>query len=100
MAVRRELEVVAQVEPRAANDGDTAEARVVSALTQNVRDPLVAPERRNFLVEVCEEPVEVCVDAGPGNASLAVAERAPVGGDPVALRVAQHLAPIEPVQTI
>jgi SH3-like domain-containing protein len=44
MAEGEPLEVVAQVEAGSADDGDGAEAGVVGAFADDVRDALVAPE--------------------------------------------------------
>src|SRR5690348_13452483 len=101
VAERGELEVVAEVEPGPADDGDRAEAGVDRTLAYHVADPLVPPEQGDLVVEVPEQHVEVRVRAAlPGAEPSAVAEHPAIGGDAVVLRVAQHVPAVELVEPV
>ena len=99
VAERQPFQVVAQVQPSAADDGDRPEARVIGTLPDHVGDPFVTPEQRHLMHEMAEQAVEVGVrTAADWNRRGAIIEQAPVGREAVALCIAQHLTPIELVQ--
>src|SRR5580698_5167729 len=99
MAERQPLEVVAQVEPGAPHDGDRAEARIVSAFADHVRNALVSPEQSDLVNEMGEELVIVGVCAGTGrNRCTAVSEDSLVGREAIVLGIPQHIAAIELIQ--
>src|SRR6266511_3603036 len=96
MTERGELEVVPQIQSGAPDDGDGAEARIVSALADHVRDALVAPEESHLIDEVREEIMEIGVGSrAGGHGAAAVTEHAAVGRQPIAVRIAQHFTPVE-----
>jgi hypothetical protein len=67
----------------------------------DVGDPLVPPEQRDLVGEVRVQAVEVGVGPRPGgHGRPAIPEGPAIGGQPVPLGVAQHLAPVELVQRV
>ena len=50
-----------QIKARAPDDGDGPEARIISALADDVGNPLVAPEQGDLMNEMSEEFVEIGV---------------------------------------
>src|SRR5262245_57561749 len=99
MAERKPLQIVAQIEPGAADDGDRAKAWIIGALANDIRNALVAPEQRDLMDEMGKQLVEIGVWPGARRHRYsAVIENPTIGRQPVALRVAQHLAPVELIE--
>src|SRR4030095_2827835 len=99
VAVRRELQVVAKIEPSPANDGYAAEARIIGALAHNVADALVPPEDRDLIDEMAEQAVEIEIRACfRWKLRTAVTEGSAVSEEGIPQRVAKHVATIELVQ--
>src|SRR4029077_8594341 len=96
MAEGGELQVVPQIQPGTAHDGDAAEAGIVGALAHHVADPFVAPEQRDLVYEMTKLVVEIHVwSRALWNRGIAVTECTTIGHQPIVERIAQHIATVE-----
>jgi hypothetical protein len=101
VAVGDLLQIVAQVESGAPDDGDAAEAGIGGARADHLGDPLVTEELGDTVDELDEEAVEDGVRLRPGSRSHGgVAEDPPVGLLALPLGVTQDLTPVELVEGI
>src|SRR5581483_12058610 len=101
MAERQPLQVVAQIEAGTPNDSDRAEAGIVSALANDVGNPLIAPEENDLVNEVSEEFVEIRIRTRTGRyLAAAITKHAAINSEAVLHCVAQHFPSIELVERV